>query len=53
MSPLHRKLVARSHASIVSATIGQTADRVIHMRDGQVQTIVENETRMDPEELEW
>ncbi|MFM1921349.1 MAG: hypothetical protein RLZZ303_2983 [Candidatus Hydrogenedentota bacterium] len=36
-----------------NATIGQTADRVIHMRDGQVQTIVENETRMDPEELEW
>ncbi len=26
---------------------------VAHMRDGQVQTIVENEMRMDPEELEW
>ena len=36
-----------------NATIGQTADRVIHMRDGQVQTIVENESRMDPEALEW
>ena len=36
-----------------NATIGQTADRVVHMRDGQVQRIEENATRMDPEVLEW
>ncbi len=29
------------------------ADRVVHMRDGQVQKIEVNATRMDPEELEW
>lgn len=36
-----------------NATIGKTADRVIHMRDGHVQAIEENAVRADPEELEW
>jgi len=36
-----------------NATIGLTADRVIHMRDGHVQRIEANAVRMDPEELEW
>jgi putative ABC transport system ATP-binding protein len=36
-----------------NATIGATADRVIHMRDGQVHTIDENAERADPELLEW
>jgi hypothetical protein len=31
----------------------QTADRVVHRRDGKVQKIVVNTARMDPEELEW
>jgi len=31
----------------------QTADRVVHMRDGQVQKIEVNATRMDRGELEW
>lgn len=52
MNPLHRKLVARSQAYIVKATISQIADRVIHMRYGQVQTIVKNGPRIDLEELE-
>jgi putative ABC transport system ATP-binding protein len=36
-----------------NAVIGQTADRVIHMRDGQIHHVESNPVRRDPGELEW
>ncbi len=29
------------------------ADRVIHFADGQVREIVENQTKLTPEEIDW
>ncbi|MCH7959647.1 MAG: ABC transporter ATP-binding protein [Candidatus Hydrogenedentes bacterium] len=36
-----------------NAAIGGTADRVIHMMDGGVRTIVTNESRIPLDEIEW
>ena len=36
-----------------NAVIGQMADRVIHMRDGQVHDIETNDTRRSAEDLSW
>lgn len=36
-----------------NSTIGQMADRVVHMRDGRIHQIVLNETRLRASELDW
>ncbi|MCH7909919.1 MAG: ABC transporter ATP-binding protein [Candidatus Hydrogenedentes bacterium] len=36
-----------------NAAIGEAADRVIHMKDGRVRTIVTNESRIPLDEIEW
>lgn len=36
-----------------NAVIAQMADRVIHLADGQITNIDENDSRVDPHELSW
>ena len=36
-----------------NAAIGEAADRVIHMKDGRVRTIITNEYRIALDEIEW
>ncbi|RLI82527.1 ABC transporter ATP-binding protein [Archaeoglobales archaeon] len=44
-----KTVILVTHNSIIS----EIADKVVYLKDGEVEKVVENESPLDPDELEW